>query len=127
MLIQAITLLGAVVLIGLALGGLYLLLDTPPKGLDWKGILHGLGGAAGLALLVMALLKTPPSAHAVKMGVSAFGFVSATLIGAAFATGLYILSRHLLRRSISLGIVAGHGLFAIVGYTLLVTYLTMLH
>jgi hypothetical protein len=116
MLIQAITLLGAVVLIGLALGGLYLLLDEPPKGLDWKGILHGLGGAAGLALLIMALLKTPPSAH-----------VSAALIGAAFATGLYILSRHLLRRSISLGIVASHGLLAIVGYTLLVTYLTMLH
>jgi hypothetical protein len=127
MLIQAITLLGAVVLIGLALGGLYLLLDEPPKGLDWKGILHGLGGAAGLALLIMALLKTPPSAHAVKMGASAFGFVSAALIGAAFATGLYILSRHLLRRSISLGIVASHGLLAIVGYTLLVTYLTMLH
>ena len=127
MLIQAIALLGAVVLIGLALGGLYLLLDEPPKGLDWKGILHGLGGAAGLALLVMALRQTPPSTHAVKMGVANFGLVSATLIGAAFLTGLVILSRHFLRRSISLGLVASHGLLAIVGYTLLVTYLTMLH
>ncbi len=127
MLIQAIALLGAVVLMGLALGGLYLLLDEPPKGLDWKGTLHGLGGAAGLAMLIMALRKAPPSVHAVKMGVSSFGLVSATLIGAAFITGLFILSRHLLRRSISLGIVASHGLLAIVGYTLLVTYLTMLH
>jgi hypothetical protein len=127
MLIQAIALLGAVVLMGLALGGLYLLLDEPPKGLDWKGVLHGLGGAAGLALLILALRNAPPSPHAVKMGAAGFGLVSATLIGGAFVTGLVILSGHLFRRSISIGLVASHGLLAVVGYTLLVTYLTMLH
>jgi hypothetical protein len=127
MLISAIALLGAVVLAGLALGALYLMMDEPPDGLSWKGILHGLGGTAGLALLVMALRHTPPSVHAVKMGVSGFGVFAASLIGAAFVVGLYILARHLRRRVIPQAAVAAHGLLAIVGYTLLVTYLTMLH
>ena len=127
MLIPAIALLGAVVLAGLGLGGLYLMIDEPPQGLTWKGILHGLGGLAGLALLVVALRQTPPSAHAVKMGVSSFGIFAASLIAAAFVAGLFILSRHLLRRPIPLAVVATHGMLAIVGYTLLVTYLTMLH
>jgi hypothetical protein len=127
MLIPAIALLGVVVLAGLALGGLYMMLDEPPAGLTWKGALHGAGGAAGFALLVVALRQTPPSAHAAKMGVSGFGAFSATLIGIALVFGLFILARHLLGRTIPLAVVASHGLLAIVGYTLLVTYLTMLH
>ncbi len=127
MLIPAIALLGIVVLAGLGLGSLYLMFDAPPDGLKLKGVLHGAGGAAGLALLVLALREAPPSAHAVKMGVSDFGLFAATLIGAAFVTGVFMLMSHLLRRSISMGVVAGHGLLAVVGYTLLVTYLTMLH
>ena len=127
MLIPAIALLGAVVLAGLALGALYLMMDEPPDGLTLKGLLHGVGGAAGLALLVVALRQSPPSAHAIKMGVSGFGVFAASLIAAAFLVGLYILARHLRRRFIPLTAVAAHGLLAIVGYTLLVTYLTMLH
>ena len=127
MLIPAIALLGVVVLAGLALGALYLMMDEPPDGLSWKGVLHGLGGAVGLALLMVALRQTPPSAHAVKMGVSRFGMFAASLIGGAFVVGLFILARHLRGRVIPQAAVATHGLLAVVGYTLLVTYLTMLH
>jgi hypothetical protein len=127
MLIPAIAVLGVVVLVGLALGGLYMMVDAPPDGLTWKGAAHGLGGAAGLALLVVALRQAPPSTHAVKMGVAGFGVFAACLIGAAFVGGLFIFSRHLLRREVPLAAVAVHGVLAVVGYTLLVTYLTMLH
>jgi hypothetical protein len=77
-------------------------------------------------VLVVALLGTPPSKHAVKMGVAGFGVFSGVLIGVALAIGLLILARRLRRRTVPLNIVAAHGLLAITGYTLLVTYLTML-
>jgi hypothetical protein len=79
-----------------------------------------------IAVLVFALLGTPPSKHALKMGVAGFGVFSGVLIGVALAIGLVILTRRVRRRAISLNIVAAHGLIAITGYTLLVTYLTML-
>jgi hypothetical protein len=73
------------------------------------------------------LRENPPTVHAVKMGVSAFGVFSGALIGVALAIGLAILVHHVRRRAVPLGLVAGHGLLAVVGYTLLLTYLTMLH
>jgi hypothetical protein len=127
MLFASIAVLGLVVLAGMGLGALYMLLDRPPARLRWPGALHALGGVAGFELLVMGLRQSPPTRHAVKMGVSAFGIVSGCLIGAALLFGLLILFRHLSRRAIPLNLVAVHGMLAVVGYTLLVTYLTMLH
>jgi hypothetical protein len=40
--------------------------------------------------------------------------------------GLAILATHLRRLTVSNSLVATHGLLAVTGYTLLVTYLTML-
>jgi len=127
MLIASIAVLGLVVLAGMGLGALYMLLDRPPERLRWPGALHALGGVAGFELLVMGLRHAPPTRHAIKMGVAAFGVVSGCLIGAALLFGLLILFRHIGRRAISLKLVAIHGMLAVFGYTLLVTYLTMLH
>jgi hypothetical protein len=127
MLIPAIIVLGLVVLAGIWLGGLYMMVERPPDRLRLLGASHAVGGVIGFELLVLALRHTPPSAHAVKMGAAGFGLVSSILIGAALAIGMVILFRHIGRRAISMNIVAVHGLLAIVGYTLLITYLTMLH
>jgi hypothetical protein len=127
MLIAAIAVLSFVVMAGIWLGALYMLVDRPPARLGWQGALHGAGGMAGFVILVIALRENPPTVHAVKMGVSAFGVFSGALIGVALAIGLAILVHHVRRRAVPLGLVAGHGLLAVVGYTLLLTYLTMLH
>jgi hypothetical protein len=126
MLITAIIILTFVAMAGLWLGGLFIMFDAPPVKLTVSGRLHALGGIIGFAVLVFALLGTPPSKHALKMGVAGFGVFSGVLIGVALAIGLVILTRRVRRRAISLNIVAAHGLIAITGYTLLVTYLTML-
>ena len=50
----------------------------------------------------------------------------APVAGAALA-GLTMLLFQIRRRPIPLALVAGHGLLGITGYTLLMTYLTMLY
>jgi|GEM_PF-2011955 len=126
LLIVAIAILTPVVMVGGWLGGLYLFVEKPPAGLNLIGLLHGAGGALGAAVMVAALVVSGPSAHAVRMGAGAFGGFSAVLVGAALVAGLAILATHLRRRAVGRGLVAAHGLLAISGYTLLLTYLTML-
>jgi hypothetical protein len=125
-LIVAIALLTPVVMAGGWLGGQYLMLDKRPAAMRWVGPAHGAGGLIGVVMMVLALRGAPPSLHAVRMGVAGFGLVSGLLIGAAFLAGVLILATHLRRREISNTLVATHGMLAITGYTLLVTYLTML-
>lgn len=127
MLIAAIAILGCVVLAGMGLGALYIMLDRPPPKLGWVGGLHALGGVAGFELLVLAIRTSPPGAHAVKMGAGGFRMVATILLGAALAIGLLILVRRLTRSGISSALVATHGMLAVTGYLLLVTYLTMLY
>ncbi len=126
LLIVAIAVLGLVVAVGTWLARGYLLTDEPPGGLHWTGIAHGAGGLAGLALLVAAL-PGPLTAHAVRMGAGKFGTIAAVLMGVGLLAGSAILVTHLRRRPVSTTLVGVHGLLAISGYTLLVTYLTMLH
>jgi hypothetical protein len=125
LLIAAIALLTVVVGVGGWLASLYLLVERPPARLNWVGILHGAGGAVGFAVMVAAV-RVPPGAHAVRMGVGRFGWFAAFLVGAALVAGLAILATHLRRLTVSNSLVATHGLLAVTGYTLLVTYLTML-
>jgi hypothetical protein len=127
LLVEAIAVLGAVVGAGIWLGGRYILAETPPTGLRWAGAAHGVGGLAGLALLAAALLHSQPTPHAVKMGAGAFALIAAALLLAALGAGAVLLLAHLRGRPITLALVATHGLLAIAGYTLLVTYLTMLY
>jgi hypothetical protein len=51
------------------------------------GIIHGVAGATGLALLLF-LLRGPP--RGVAMGAGSFGAVAATLLAAALTLGLSI-------------------------------------
>lgn len=126
LLIVAIAILGVVVIVGTVLAGQYLLMEKPLAGLRWPGAVHGAGGLAGFAILVAALSRGTPGAHAVRMGAGAFGILSGGIIAAALVAGLTILAAHLRHRTIPMALVATHGMLAITGYTLLVTYLTML-
>jgi hypothetical protein len=125
LLIAAIALLTVVVGVGGWLGSLYLLVERPPARLNLVGILHGAGGAVGFAVMVAAL-RVPPGAYAVRMGAGRFGWFAAFLVGGALLAGLVILGTHLRRLAVPNSLVATHGLLAVCGYTLLVTYLTML-
>ena len=126
LLIVAIVILGLVVAAGTWLARGYLLTDEPPAGLNRMGIAHGAAGLAGLAVLVAAL-PGPLTAHSIKMGAGKFGTISAVLMAAGLLLGSAILITHLRRKPVSTTLVGVHGLLGISGYTLLVTYLTMLH
>jgi hypothetical protein len=121
-LIAAVCVLGAAFSMGLWLGYLTLLLERPPLRLTWIGALHGFVGATGLAILFLAL-RGPP--RGVKFGAGAFGTISAALLVAALIGGLTILVTRAQAKPVRFGLVAMHGLFAIAGYTILCTYLTM--
>ena len=128
MLLTSIAVLGLAVLAGGWLGAQVLMLEeTPPLGLHWKGLAHGATGLAGLAVLVAALWGAAPALHAVRMGAGGFGRFSAALIAGAAVIGLTILLQQVRRRPLKPVLIAAHGLLGITGYTLLVTYLTMLH
>ncbi len=128
MLLIAIAVLGLAVLAGGWLGAQVLMLeDSLPLGVHWKGLAHGAAGLAGLAVLVLALRAGPLSAHAIRMGAGSFGRFSGALIAGAALMGLAILAQQLRRRPVTPVLIGAHGLLGISGYTLLVTYLTMLH
>ncbi len=126
LLIIAIGVLGLVVVAGAWLGGQYILRDEPPTR-RWPGYLHGAAGLAGFAVLVVALSGAPRAGHAVRMGAGAFGQMSAALIAGALLVACIVLLLHARRRAVPLAVIATHGLLGIGGYTVLVTYLTMLH
>ena len=126
LLIAAIALLGLVVSAGAWLARGYLFTDDAPPGLHWTGLAHGAGGLAGLVVLVEAL-RGPLTAHATRMGAGKFGVVSAALMAGGLLAGAAILVTQLRHKPVSATLVAAHGMLGITGYTLLVTYLTMLH
>ena len=126
LLIAASGVLGLVVVAGAWLGGQYILRDEPPTR-RWPGYLHGAVGLAGFAVLLAALAGAPRAGHAVRMGAGGFGQMSAALIAGALLVGGLVLVLHARRRAVPLAVIATHGLLGIGGYTVLVTYLTMLH
>ncbi len=128
MLITAFAILGATVLAGMGLGVLHLLKEQPPGRLTWQGALHGLGGAAGVSLLLLALSRPGAlrTAHAAKMGAGGFADASGALLCLALAGGLVMLVANLRRRPIAGSLVAAHSVIAIIGYVILATYFTML-
>ncbi len=119
MLIAAVLILGFTVLLGLTLGGFYLLRDTPPAQAPVIGWAHGAAGAIGLVVLWQALGHAQ---RTMPQGASAFGSLSALLLVVAFLGGLVILVTHLRRRPVSLLLVAMHGSIGIAGYILLSAY-----
>jgi hypothetical protein len=85
--------------------------SRPPR---VAGIAHGVVGAAGLVVLLLAL-RGP--ARGVAAGVGSFGTVAAVLFGGALLTGGVLLL--LRRRGVVMAIHAG---IAITGYVLLLAW-----
>jgi len=109
------------------LGVLNILFERSPGRLTWKGAAHGLGGLAGVSLLLLALLRphSPLSAHAIRMGAGGFADAAGALLTAALFGGFVMLAANLRRKPISGVLVAAHSVAAIFGYVLLATYLTL--
>ena len=128
LLLLAIAILSAAVLAGGWLGAQVLMLEEPqPSGVNWRGLAHGATALAGFAVLVLALRYGAPTARAIRMGAGPFGLFAGGLVAFAALAGLTMLAFQIRRRPIPLALIAGHGLLGITGYTLLVTYLTMLY
>ena len=128
LLIIAIAILSLAVLAGGWLGAQILMLEEPPvSGVNRRGLAHGATGIAGLAVLLAALHYDAPTLRAIRLGVGGFGSFAGALIAGAALAGLTMLILQMRRRPIPLGLVAAHGLLGITGYTLVVTYLTMVY
>jgi hypothetical protein len=78
------------------------------------GIAHGLAGAVGLVVLLLALTGPP---RGVAAGVGSFGTLAAVLFAGALATGVAVLV--LRRKAVVIAIHAG---IAITGYVLLLAW-----
>jgi hypothetical protein len=86
------------------------------------GIVHGLAGAGGLGLLVVAL-QGPRRGDA--MGVGSFGAVAAALFGIALALGLIIPLLHRLTRPFAGVVIATHASVAITGFVLFLAWVSI--
>ena len=86
------------------------------------GFAHGVIGAAGFAALAWALAAPP---HGAARGIGAFGWDAIALLGAALLLGLAIpLLARARRRSTDLAMVL-HGSVAIIGYVILMAYVSL--
>ncbi len=105
--------------LGLALVLLHAVRRT---GLLWLlGPLHGLAGASGLALLLLAL-RGPVRGAA--YGAGGFGTMAAALLGLAVATGIVVLTVRR-RRGDPMLAIGLHATLAIFGLVLLAAYASM--
>lgn len=118
MLAAAVAVFSLVVLLGLTLALLHLQRrGGAPAAL---GALHGVLGASGIVLL---LLAAKSSAKAAAQGAGSFGFDATWLLSAALVLGLWIL--FLLRRGRRQQaglLIALHGTLAVLGYVILAAY-----
>ena len=85
----------------------------------WTGLAHGLGGAVGLALLLLAL-RGPP--RAVAEGAGTFGTIAAWLFGAALLVGGLVWVRR--RRGPMLTILL-HAVMAVTGWVMLIAWVSL--
>lgn len=95
-------------IIGVAMAALHFRGQTPPRPI--LAALHGLFAAAGLVLLMLAVLLTGAGTAA---GVALGLFLLAALGGFA------LLALHLRGRALPNGLILGHGLLAVVAFVIL--------
>ncbi len=84
---------------------------------------HGLAGAAGLALLVVALLHGTP--HGASQGAAGFGGMAAALLGGTLLLGLAPIQARLRRQGLPVLALGLHATLAVLGLTLLAAYLSL--
>lgn len=112
----------ALVLVAAAFGGALVWMNLAPgrAAPPWPyGMLHAVLGAAGLAVLLLAL-RGPPRGEA--MGVGSFGSIAAWLLAVALLMGLVLLSTRLRHRRLTSGPVGIHAMLAISGVVILAAY-----
>jgi len=86
----------------------------------WVAAIHGIVGATGLGLLILALRTQDPRAEA--LGVGAFAKYAAVLLSAALILGLVIGFGPLSIRRRRGFLIAIHGTIAISGFVLFMAY-----
>jgi hypothetical protein len=86
------------------------------------GVGHGMVGACGLGLLIVAL-QGPRRGDA--MGVGSFGAAAAVLFGTAVALGVLIPVLYRRRRWFAGVVIATHASLAITGFVLLLAWVSM--
>jgi hypothetical protein len=101
----AIILFALAAVFGLTMAVLHFKGQTPPK--PMQALAHGVFAASGLAVLLVAVLQTgAEGARGAALGL----FLVAALGGFA------LLSFHLRGRALPNGLVAGHGLIAVIAF-----------
>jgi hypothetical protein len=115
----AIGLLGLTVI----LGGVLVLVGAKTPGKPpsaWLASLHGIVAAAGVAVLLAALIEGPT--RGVATGTQSFGTIAAVLLLLAAGLGIASLVIHIRKRRLP-GFWAGaHATIAIAGYVILAVY-----
>jgi hypothetical protein len=115
--------LSAAGLAGVVLALLHLRATSPAQRPPWvSGAVHGVGGAIGLALLLIALRDPPRGA---LNGTASFGLQAAVFLGGAIATGIGIIVLARRRGQATSLMMAVHGLLAVTGYVLLAAYVSL--
>jgi len=126
MLSLSAAILAAAVLLGAILATLHLRADGASRLPSWflgpAGAMHGLLGAAGLAVLVLALQGPVRGA---ATGTASFGTIAAILLATAFAAGLGIALAHLRRARPPGALIGLHALLAISGVVILAAYILL--
>ncbi len=114
----AFLLIGAVTL-GALLAVVQLQAPGKPP-IPWPvAMLHGVLGAAGLAIVLAA----PAGERGVATGTTGFRAIAVMLLAVALLLGAFILRARIARRRLSFTLVGVHALFAISGVVLLGAYL----
>ncbi len=116
MILDSLWVVSAAALLGVVLTLLYG--TGRRRGLRFAGPVHGLLGASGLGLLVLAL---GGPARGAAYGVSGFGSMAAILLGCAILLGLLVLRARLRRRD-PMFVIGIHATLAIFGLVLLAAY-----
>ena len=117
MVVAAVWILTIAVLAGIGLGMWHLrATDAASRPPAVAGILHGITGAAGLIVLLLAL-RGPP--RGVAAGAASFGITAAWLLGIALLSGGVVYVRRRKGAAILLAIHAG---VAVTGYALLLAW-----
>lgn len=119
MLTDAVFILLAAAALGALLAVVQLQRPTAPP-IPWPvGVVHGLLGATGFALMLLA----PAIPSAALAGAGSFRAIAAVFLALALLAGLFILRARLGRKHLSFGVVGVHALLAISGVVLLAGYL----
>ncbi len=115
--LAAVILLTLAVAFGTGLGLWHLrATDTVPRPPGWAGIVHGLVGIVGLAILLLAL-RGPE--RGVAQGAGSFGKMAAGFFAVALLAAIAFLIR---RRQGSAVLLAIHAGLAITGYVMLLAW-----